>query len=186
MKERKNKGYTLIELVMAMVLIAIISYIVSMLLYSGVTGYFTRLDRIKAFSQGRTAMERMVREIRTASNITNATEYQICFTNTPDGLNISYRYSGISKSIVREDNYAACPGSAGYPLATGIEQLYSAPFVNGIFAYSMINNSITQTPAPLTDIRRVMIGISAQSNVGGTNQSVVLRSDAYLRNTENQ
>lgn len=57
----REKGFTLIELVITMTLIGIIAYIVATALTTGIKAYFTTDFRKEALDQSRIAMERMTR-----------------------------------------------------------------------------------------------------------------------------
>ncbi len=95
---RKQAGFTLIELLMSIVLISIIMVVVSRLYVQGVTSMLTSQNVTDATSQGRLAIERMVREIRgtrSAADISVMTASEYSFTDI-NGNSISYSLSGSS------------------------------------------------------------------------------------------
>jgi prepilin-type N-terminal cleavage/methylation domain-containing protein len=64
-----RQGFTLIEMVMVIVVLGIIGLITFKVLFSGVQTFVLSRERQDLYDQGRMAMERMVREIRVASQI---------------------------------------------------------------------------------------------------------------------
>jgi prepilin-type N-terminal cleavage/methylation domain-containing protein len=94
---KKNRGFTLIELIIVIVLLGIISVIATKMLAQGFNAYLTGKNILNADWQGRLAMERMVRDIRAirspTAGITTATATQLAFTDT-NGTDIVYQVSG--------------------------------------------------------------------------------------------
>jgi type II secretory pathway pseudopilin PulG len=161
-------GITLIELVITMVLIGIIAYIVATALSTGIKAYFVTDLRKEALDQARIAMERMAREIRNVrdnTSITAADADTFTFTDT-DGTLITFELSGTN--LMRNTN----------TLSVGISSLAGAPFTTGIFAYVMADGTITQTPAPLSAIRGIKIGLKSTVQT----ETVELYSEVWPRN----
>jgi prepilin-type N-terminal cleavage/methylation domain-containing protein len=67
--ESNQKGYTLIEIVMVIVLLGIIGVVTFQVVFSGVETFTKARDRKDLYDQAKLAMERMVREIRDANQI---------------------------------------------------------------------------------------------------------------------
>lgn len=63
-KRNGIKGFTLIEILMAIVLIGIISTVAGMLLYQGTRSFGSLDNKRELFSQGALALERLSREMR--------------------------------------------------------------------------------------------------------------------------
>jgi prepilin-type N-terminal cleavage/methylation domain-containing protein len=64
-----QKGFTLIEMIMVMVILGIIGTITFQVLSAGVETFVVSRERKDLYDQGRLALERMAREIRAASGI---------------------------------------------------------------------------------------------------------------------
>ncbi|MEO5657580.1 MAG: type II secretion system protein, partial [Nitrospiria bacterium] len=69
---RGQEGFTLIELVITIVLVGIIAGVGALFLQQGVRAYISADARTDLTNQGRLAIERMAREIRTIRSRTNA------------------------------------------------------------------------------------------------------------------
>ena len=92
----KNKGFTLIELIIVIVLSSILVKIGSYVLLTGFKAYYTNQNIMTANNQARMALERMTRDIhsvRSSASITTATSSQFSFTNI-SGTNITYQLTG--------------------------------------------------------------------------------------------
>lgn len=91
-----SAGFTLIEIVMTIVLLSIISGIAAMIILQGVRSYAQESTRVDVHYQARLAMERMAREIRTATTVTaTAPSSSLVFTDVT-GTIITYSLSGTS------------------------------------------------------------------------------------------
>ncbi len=64
-----QKGFTLIEIVMVMVLLSIVGVISVQVISSAVDTFVISRDRKELYDQGRLALERMTREIRVANSV---------------------------------------------------------------------------------------------------------------------
>ena len=92
----KQKGATLLEVVMVIILVGILSAGGGELVRLGFESYVAGQSSIDADWQGRTAFERMTRElhaVRSASDIIAATPDILTFTNI-EGNTISYQLTG--------------------------------------------------------------------------------------------
>ena len=110
-----NRGFTLIEMVMVIVLAGIIAALGSKMLVAGFSSYQASRDLIQAQWQGTIAMERLSRDLRTirsatAVDLTLTPATQITFTDT-NAIVISYTLSGTT--LMRN----------GQPLADGVTSL---------------------------------------------------------------
>jgi len=160
----KQRGFTLIEAVIVMVVVSIIGYIVFVAVERGVRAYITSGERRDALDETRIALERMTRELREMRGLLGNTATYVCF-NTLDGQKVSFRYE--SPYIKREEDWAVCPGAGGNTLAGGITD----------FTLSFMNASgVTAPPAEVRRIR-LRLGTSFPDKT-----PVELESEAYLRN----
>lgn len=81
MNKRKKQGITLIELIVAITLVAIIAAVISFVVNSGLMSWLFMREQKEIMAQTRSALQRMVREIRRTNStdgiiIFNATEYE--------------------------------------------------------------------------------------------------------------
>ena len=175
----RKGGFTLIELVITMVLMAIVALIVANALSTVIKGTLMTDDRKEAMDQARIAMERMTREIRNlrdSDDVNTGNATQFCFTDT-DGVQINYSYS--NPNIKREAPSAACTPGNGQTLATGITGI--TPFS---FEYIKANGTVdtafvdTDPDAPATDTKRIRITIPC--TISG--ETVTLQSEVWPRN----
>ncbi len=167
----ENKGFTLIEAVITIVVVSIIGYIVFAAVSTGVKAYLITDQRKEALDSGRIAMERITRELRGMREFTgmnNATPAQVCFTSM-DGPRISFRYS--NQNIIRNADWTACPydnPSDGSILASGITS----------FTFSYIQNSGAVDASPPAATRRIRINLTSTA----AQEQVVQESEVFLRN----
>lgn len=166
-----NRGMTLIELVMVMVIISIVAFVVGDSLVMGLRAHFAAEDRVEATEKGRTAMERLEREIRNAISISNATASttELCFDDIY-GRTVSFRYAGTQ--VIRQEwsppDITACPGGGGAPLADGITSFS--------FGYVDDMGAVQATPGAAT--RRVRVELTSASG----DESIDLETEAYPAN----
>lgn len=164
-----RKGFTLIEMVLGMVLIAIIALVVANALSTGITGFFVVDYRKEALDQARVAMDRMAKEmrnVRSSSDIGTANSSEFCFVNT-EGTRIDFRYE--TPYIRRLEAGGACPGGAG----TG--DILSTSITNFKFKNP---DGTDLDAATLATTKRIMITITSTA---GT-ESVELQTEVWPRN----
>jgi prepilin-type N-terminal cleavage/methylation domain-containing protein len=93
---KKQKGFTLVEAVIAIVLAAIVMVGAARLLYLGFKAYNLGQNVVDYDWQARIALERMTRDIRaiaSSTGLTSAQSNSITFTDT-SGYTITYSLSG--------------------------------------------------------------------------------------------
>lgn len=162
-----NKGFTIIELVITMVLIGIVAYIAADAMSTGFKAFFVTDNRKEALDQARIAMERMTREIRnvrSSSDIGTANPTEFCFINI-EGTRVSFRYS--ANAITREEP-AVCPGSGGNTLANSVTG----------FSFSYLQSNGSPDPTPPNNTKRITINLT--TTISG--ESVTLQSEVWPRN----
>jgi len=92
----KQKGASLIELIIVILLVGILAAGSAELLRLGFLSYATGASSIEADTQGRIALERMKRDIRdipSSSDITSASATALTFIDS-NGTSITYQLSG--------------------------------------------------------------------------------------------
>ncbi len=102
-----QKGFTLIEMIMVIVLISIISSVAAMIILQGAKSYQKEVSYSDIHNQGRLAIERMAREIRlirSATDLTTMGANNIVF-NDINGTNIQFNFAG--STISRSGNTLA-------------------------------------------------------------------------------
>ena len=145
MHNKTQRGFTLIELVLVIMILGIIAAISSKTLSQGFSAYLAGRYVIEADGQARLALERMAREIhviRSPTDISTATASpgQLTF-NDINGNNITYNLSG--SSLMRNSQI----------LADGINSL--------TFSFFDVNGASTATPSL---IRFITIALNVTLN----------------------
>ncbi|MDP2920816.1 MAG: prepilin-type N-terminal cleavage/methylation domain-containing protein [Candidatus Omnitrophota bacterium] len=162
-----SKGFTLVELVLVIVIIGIAASIIGTMLLGVVKAWSFKFNRNDILWDGRLALDRMTREIRTikdSTSVATATSAQFSFTDTGN-KDITYNLS--SANLNRTED-----GTANL-LAADVSAL----------SFTYYNSSGTAIPSPsvspsATDIRRVRINLTLTKN----GQNVYLQSDASTKN----
>lgn len=95
---KKQRGFTLIEFVMVIVLMGIIASVAAGILAEGLNNLLISRKLTDANWQGQFALERMIRDIRfvrSSSDITTSTASEFAFTDI-NGNSIDYKLTGTS------------------------------------------------------------------------------------------
>jgi prepilin-type N-terminal cleavage/methylation domain-containing protein len=164
---KKEKGFTLIEVIIVITIVGIVSVIIGSMLLGVVKAWTFKINRNDILWDGRLAMDRMTREIRTikdSTSVTTASAAQFRFTDTG---NKDITYSLSSTNLNRTENGAA--------------NLLAANL--SAFTFTYYNSSDAVIPSPTvspsaTDIRRVKINLTLTKN----GQDVYLQSDVSTKN----
>jgi len=164
---KKEKGFTLIEVIIVIIVVGIISVIIGSMLLGVVKAWTFKFNRNDILWDGRLAINRITREIREVRNTTSvitASSSQFRFINTG---NVNITYSLSSTNLNRTEN-----GTTNL-LASNVSAL----------TFTYYNASGTSIPAPTvspsaTNIRRVRISLTLTKN----GQNVYLRSDSSTKN----
>lgn len=158
---KSQKGFTLIELVMVIILLSIVAAIASKMLTQGLNALLTGQNVISANWQGQIAMERMSRDIllvRSPAAITTIAANNFAFTDMSNNT-VSYSLSGTSLTLTQNGNSEV--------LANGILSL--------TFSYFDRNGTSTATA---TLVRQIRISINVTQN----NANYTLTTAIYPRN----
>jgi prepilin-type N-terminal cleavage/methylation domain-containing protein len=132
----RERGFSLLELVLVIVLFGTLGATAAPLLRQGLQAYLTGRDIAETDWQARVATERMTRElraIRAPADLTAASASDITFVDI-DGDSIRYCQGGVG----------GCPGAAGELMRNG------APLASGIgaLAFSFLSRAAGATGAP--------------------------------------
>ncbi len=145
---RLSLGFTLIEIVVAIVLFGVIGAVVSRVLTQGFESYTTGRNVAEMDWQGRVALERLTRELRTIrspSSITMTSATDMSFVDV-DGATIRYCAGAVG----------GCPGATG-DLVRNTQVLASG--ISGLtFSYLTRTGASTVTPA---QVYYVSVGFTA-------------------------
>jgi prepilin-type N-terminal cleavage/methylation domain-containing protein len=140
-----QRGFTLIELVMVIALLAIITKIASVILSQGLGGYIAAKNITEADWQARLAMSRMTREIRmirSANDFTLRTASELAFVDL-NGTSIDYKLAGTSlmrNSQILADNISNL-------IFSYYDKNGNAASSTGATAYIQIQFTLLQTQA---------------------------------------
>ena len=163
---KKENGFTLIEVIIVITIVGIVSVIIGSMLLGVVKAWTFKINRNDILWDGRLAINRMTREIRTVRNdasVTTASSSQFRFI---DSANIDITYSLSSTNLNRTEN-----GTANL-LAENVSSLS--------FTYYDAAGTVIPSPtvSPTTDIKRVRINLTLTKN----GQTFYLQSDNMPRN----
>lgn len=154
---KQQQGFTLIELVLVIILVAVMANVASTMLAEGLRAYLTTKNITDADWQGRIALQRMerdIRAIRSSNDVATATSSQLSFVDT-SGTTITYELSGTT--LLRNSQ----------ALADGIQTL--------TFSYFDQNGTSTATT---TAIRYIRIAL----NITQGNANYTVTTAIYPRN----
>jgi prepilin-type N-terminal cleavage/methylation domain-containing protein len=164
---KKNKGFTLVELMIVIVIIGIAASIIGFMLLGTIRAWTFKFNRNDILWDGRLALDRMTREIRTIRNTTSVTTASSAQFRFIDAGNKDITYSMSSTNLNRTENGAA------NLLAENVSSL--------AFTYYDTNGNTIAVPTvspAATNIRRVRINFTLTKN----GENVYLRSEASTRN----
>jgi prepilin-type N-terminal cleavage/methylation domain-containing protein len=160
MSRNHERGSTLVELIITIIVVGIIAGIIGMLMLQGIRAFMAQDTKASITSQGRLAVERMVRDIRTIRSRTGAdipikTATTLSFVDTSGSAIV---YTAGAGSVTRNGVALASPN------ATGL-----------MFTYFQQNG----TPALVaTDVWVIQIDLT----FAGTNESQDFRVRVHPRN----
>ena len=119
-KSAFERGFTLIEIIIVIVILSIVSAITIKFLVDGLRIYTMTVNQKTLLDEGKLALERMCRDIRDANNIVATTASSIAFTRTnatgtgQDGAAERIRFD-LSGTTLRKAKGVDAAGNGGTP-----------------------------------------------------------------------
>jgi prepilin-type N-terminal cleavage/methylation domain-containing protein len=165
---KKHSGFTLIEIVVAIAILAIVGILVSTALVRGFGGVDQMLSVKRIIQEGEFGLLKFSREATMAFRFTYGAADQIAFKSTQD-TTITINYQLVSNNFVRN-------------IGTGNQILVDN--VNSGTSYFSYYDSNGNIPASLAEIRRISLTLNMQNG----NETIPLTSDVFpasIRFTEN-
>ena len=174
MKRHSDHGWTLIELLTVIIILAVVGTVGARLMSSMFRSYFTARDITSSDAQARVAFERMTRELRqvrsaTATDLDPASGAQVRFIDSDGNGVCFYRDAATNRLMRSEDGPAtACGATRPQPLSD---------FVTGLNFVYYVNDGRTTT-AVSTAVYYVTVHVDVKDN----NVSDTLRATIHPRN----
>lgn len=156
---KHKNGFTLVELIIVITIMAVLSVIALPMLHAGFNSYFTQRDLNDADWQGRLALSRMTRDLQNIPNtgdITTASSTQLTFVDNTN-TTVTYTIPVTSTNLQRN----------GLNLAQGVSAL--------TFGYFDKNGAIA---ASTSAIRYIAVTL----NITRNNTNITMQTVIYLRN----
>ena len=154
------RGFTLVEVLTVLVILAVVSTIGARLMSGMFRSYFTARDITSSDAQARVAFERMTREMRqirsaTAADLDVASAAQVRFIDT-DGNGVCFYRDAATNRLMRSADgpTTACGTTSPQPLAD---------FVAGLNFFYYANDGITATAVPAS-VYYVTVRVNVQDN----------------------
>ena len=155
---RSKVGFTLVETLIAMALLAMIMAAVGVAVHASALNYKANESIFTAMNTARQAMMRITTDLRTAVAVSDADPSNQCSMVTADSRDITYRFNSADNILYMDINAGASAGS--YVLCRNVSAM-----------------TFTRTPAVGDPVRNVRISITV--TVAGTSQTVA--SAAVIR-----
>jgi prepilin-type N-terminal cleavage/methylation domain-containing protein len=205
-----EKGFSMVELMIAMTVLLILLGLVSTLFSSALGVRARESRRTDALTSARAAINIISREIAnsgfglnfngivTGDSNANRLHFRSNISNSnamtcEPGEDVTYFFDGATNSIVRYDRFpnitllptSQCDNSVNIPeTSVVVNRISNVTFT--YFNYTGSNSTPTQTTTPTVNTGRVRINVTVQlENVQGqpNNQTVTFTSDVTLRNS---
>ncbi len=199
-----EKGFSLIELIIAMTVMLVLLGLVSTILSGAVSTRSRESRKTDALSSSQAALNVISREvansgyglnyngliaadsgsqkIRVRANLKNSNN---CVTDS--GEDVTYFYDATTQSIVRSERYATAECGTTFQTKTSVVVNRISNITFNYWDYSSTNTVGTLTTLPTANTGRVVITVEVElEDVQGqpSGQKVTLNSDVTLRNSE--
>ena len=170
---RPERGWTLIEVVVVLIILAIVVAVGGRMMTNMLRSYFAARDITSSDAQARVGFERMTRDLRqirsaTATDLDVASGVQVRFIDSDGNGVCFYRDAATNRLMRSEDGPAtACGATRPQPLSD---------FVTGLNFVYYLNDGRTATTVP-TSVYYVTVHVDVQDN----NVSDTLRATIHPR-----
>jgi prepilin-type N-terminal cleavage/methylation domain-containing protein len=165
---KEHSGFTLIEIVVAIAILAIVGILVTTTLVNGFGGVEQMLSVKRIIQEGEFGLAKFSREATMAFRFTTGATNEVAFKSTQDTM-ITISYQLVSNNFTRN-------------IGNGAQILVNN--VNSGTSYFSYYDSDGNLPATLADIRRISLTLNMQNG----NETIPLTSDVFpasIRFTEN-
>ena len=173
-RSRPARGWTLIEVLTVLIILAVVAAVGARLMSSMFQSYLAARDITNSDAQARVAFERMTRELRqirsaTATDLDMASAVQVRFIDMDGNGVCFYRDAATNRLMRSADGPAtACGTTSAQPVAD---------FVSGLTFFYYLNDGITTT-ATVASVYYVTVRVNVQDN----DVSDTLRATIHPRN----
>ncbi len=163
----KNRGFTLSELIIALVLVFIMVGVVGFVYRAGFQSFYFQQARSTEKGEAGPAFINLARELRASDAVTNATATGVTFTVDTDG-------DGLDETI-----QYTWSGTAGQPLQriSGSTSAVVNTVESLVFSYYNSANQLLTFPVTASVVRTVVLDLTAKNQ----NESFHMRSQIRLR-----
>lgn len=165
---KQQRGFSLIEMMVAVVILGLIILALVTFFTGGTKAWVAGQSQLEAQRNARQAMDRMVREIREASNViaSSTSSIEINF-NTPWNTNLKYSWSGDEWDPILRGTI---------PLINNVQSLAFT-----FFDTSNVEVDLTLTEESASKISKVHIDLRVDVDQD-SNPDITLNADVKLRN----
>lgn len=163
---RRQRGFTLIEMVLAITVMSIVALVGAQILASGSASYSAATDSIDTFAKLRYAMTRMAAEIREANY--NGTQYQ--FTTMASNQLVFTKQDTTTVTVATSGSNVTLGYSSPAVTATLTDQLSSLAF-----AYYQSDAQTAATSAANVAYVQVTLTLSESGTLYSRRQRIALR-----------
>lgn len=110
-KAKSKNGFTLVEVLLSLAILGMLMAAVALAFNASAINYSQNEAMFKAMNTARQALLRITTEIRTAQDVAligvGDPDNSRCSMHTPDGRDITYRYSSGDNTLYLDDNIAS-------------------------------------------------------------------------------
>ncbi len=173
-KLKSSYGFTLLEIVLALLIMSLIGLGAGLMIESAASSYLTVRENLEITQKAQIAQARMNRELMEITTIDTATSNEECIRYKIETKSGYFRTIGLNGSNlelkINSNNNCDCPSStdSGIPLINRLENL--------VVSYDDGNNSALTTPPDLEKLVGIKVDftVGRQDNIKGSNYRVMV------------